>query len=147
MTCFTTVPELICMIISPFNKNSFPFYKGLSFGSPVTLVQFPADRVGFNITYGPILTIITTLGQHNLVTGDLISISDFKTISPIIDATVINQVNSENGFYITFINANNFSISLNTSSLSPMPVGFVPTVFFESQRIIIHMEVGYIYDK
>lgn len=118
----------------------------LNFGNPVNLITFPADRIGYSIAYGPILTIITTFGQHNLITGDLVSFSDFVTISPVADALIINKINSENGFYITFINATQFSISLNTSTLSPLPTSYIPTVYFESQRIIVNMEIGYLYD-
>lgn len=138
----------------PFNFNDgyYRFNKPVSrldtltltFGDPLKQIQFDADRSNYQIAYGVLVTTITTDIDHNLITGDKVYFEDFTTTNPVADADLIKFINGPDGFYITFIAPTIFTIPLDTSSLAPPPPGIKLSVYFESKRLYIPIEITYI---
>lgn len=138
----------------PFNFNDgyYRFQKpistlntlSLSFGDPIKQIEFDADRSNYQITYGALVTTITTDINNNLITGNKVYFEDFTTIDPTADADLIKIINGSDGFFITFIAPDQFTIPIDTSSLAPTPPGIRLTVYFGSKRIYVPMEITYI---
>jgi hypothetical protein len=111
--------------LDPFRFNDGYFYfrtpitrietMTISFGSPLEKVFFDIDRMTAVVdTYGTI-TEITTADAHNLETGDLVYISGFNTNNSNSDAGVINEVNISTGQIITQVDANTFTIDVDST--------------------------------
>jgi hypothetical protein len=152
-----------------FNDGHFYFEKpittlekiSVSFGNPLERVSFNLDRSNYqvdNISIAP-LTKITTyynnnvdLFPHNLTNGDQVYLSGYSVgyVDPIlVDQLQINKniqsnINNVNGYTITVINNNCFSINLDTSLIqNPRNITF-SNVYFGSSRLFIPMEITYI---
>jgi hypothetical protein len=152
-----------------FNDGHFYFEKpittlekiSVSFGNPLERVSFNLDRSNYqvdNFSIAP-LTKITTyytnnvdLFPHNLNNGDRVYLSGYSVGStdPIlvdqyqINTTIQSNINNVNGYTITVINNNCFSINLDTSLIqNPLNITF-SNVYFGSSRVFIPMEITYI---
>jgi len=134
-----------------YNDGCYMFQKPLTrldrmtvtFGNPLTPIQFDPDRSNYTITYGAV-TLITTSQNHNCQTGDKVYFSDFTTITPAADSDTILKINSLEGLYMTFIALDQFTIPINTLGLAPPPAGVNMTVYFGAKRVYIPMELTYI---
>lgn len=145
-------------------NNIFRFYKPvnyvsdftLSFGAFLPRITFDADRMNISsIDYTSTLGVITFPSNHNLITGDLIYITDFTSLTPAKNDTLLNEINRASGHNI--VKKNNTQIMINID-FTPMryedPIGsniypidsFVqnPTVYFGSKRISIKMRIRYL---
>jgi hypothetical protein len=107
------------------NDGEFKFTKPVtkldsitvSFGSPTEPVIFDTDRMNASITTIGFPTIITTVLDHNLQTGDRIYIDTFSTKSLINDQNIINSVNNSSGHIIIVTSQTEFSIPIDTSPI------------------------------
>lgn len=138
----------------PINKT-FRFFKpvtrinefSLRFGSPLSPIIFDKDRLSTTfIDYNANPAILTFGEAHNLITGDLIYIEQFNTLTPATDLNIIEAVNNTQGHICTRIN--NTSISINID-LSQIAVGSrIPNlsvlVYFGSKRIILPLKFKYL---
>lgn len=128
----------------------------LSFGAVFPKIAFDPDRMyPSSIDYKDQHGIFTFRDPHNLVTGDLIYITDFNTPEPARDVSIISEVNRPEGHVI--VKKDNYSIVINVdlSSLyaeDPIGSGVYPIeefdqqalVFFASKRIQIQMRLRYL---
>lgn len=145
-------------------NNIFRFYKPVNYISDFTLtfgaflprITFDEDRMNISsIDYTSKLGVITFASNHNLITGDLVYISDFTSLTPAQNDTLLNEINRASGHNI--VKKNNTQIMINID-FSPMryedPIGsniypidsFVqnPMVYFGSKRISIKMRIRYL---
>lgn len=151
---FRTTNDSNWIDLQPFNYNDgyYRFDKPItkidsitiSFGSPMHRIIFDADQMEYTITYGALVTTITTASAHNLTTGDIVYFDDFTTSTPTVDAETIAVINRESGHFITLTGANSFTIPIDTLGLAAVPVGQVVNVYFGSKRIFIEIEVAYL---
>jgi hypothetical protein len=118
--------------------NSFT----ITLGNPVQQIDFPfifTTIQGFWVTYGAITNILHT--SFKLNTGDIVKIENFTTTNPTADAAIINILNRNEGHVITFIDGANFTIAVDTSTLSAPPVGFTFIIRNISMNISISLEI------
>lgn len=100
----------------------------ITFGSPLQEVVFDTDRLVMSITsYSTITTFLATQ-NHNLETGDLVYISNFTTVNPIYDATIISSINDVNGLTATYVNNTTITIPIDTLTLNFTGPGSVDVV-------------------
>ncbi len=86
----------------------------VTFGSPLDDVILDVDRLNASNTYAT-TAVLTTIGDHNLSSGNKVYISEFNTNSPINDAVVISLVNADH--VITVTSDTSFTIPVDTSSI------------------------------
>ena len=141
----------------PINKV-FRFFKPITrineftlrFGSPLNPIVFDQDRLyTSSINYASNPGIITFGESHNLVTGDLIYIQNFTTLTPAIDLNIIEEINNAQGHICTRIN--NTSISINVDftqiALASQVPGLSILVYFGSKRIFVPFKFRYLIGK
>jgi hypothetical protein len=114
----------------------------ISFGSPLTPIIFDKDRLYASVTHSPD-GLFTTTEPHNLITGDVVSFTDFTSLTPAADDAIIKLVNTPRGNSIIVLDAFNFDINVDltliTNPLFPQSI----VAYFESKRIIIDLELIY----
>lgn len=91
----------------------------VSFGSPLQPIVFDLDRQTMVIeSYGTV-TRLTCAYAHNLLTGDLVYISNFKTnnTTSAIDTIISSAINKSSGIIITYVTDYIFSIDVDSSML------------------------------
>jgi hypothetical protein len=138
----------------PINKV-FRFFKPITrineftlrFGSPLNPIVFDKDRLyTSSINYASNPGIITFSESHNLVTGDLIYIQNFTTLTPAKDLNIIEEINDAQGHICTRIN--NTSISINVDFTQIALTSQVPSlsilVYFGSKRIFVPFKFRYL---
>lgn len=141
----------------PINKV-FRFFKPITrineftlrFGSPLNPIVFDKDRLyTSSINYASNPGIITFGESHNLVTGDLIYIQSFSTLTPAKDLNIIEEINNPQGHICTRIN--NTSISINVDftqiALASQIPGLSVLVYFGSKRILVPIKFRYLIGK
>lgn len=145
------------------NDGEFKFHKVLTkldsmtitIGDPNKLITYARDRDLITIDYFSLapLTLITTDNPHNLSNGDIVIISNFDygfidpaLVQQIQENNVLkNQINSEDGYEVTILGPNQFTITLDTSGiLSPLPFNTKFNIYYDSKRVYIPMEIKYI---
>lgn len=128
----------------------------LSFGATFPKISFDADRMQTsNIDYTDEYGLITFNEPHNLITGDLVYISDFTTPDPARDNDIITEVNRAEGH--TVVKKDNYTILINvdlTQVRHEDPIGsnIYPIdsfsqnilVYFASKRIQIQFRIRYL---
>lgn len=116
----------------------------VSFGAPLTPIQFDLDRMSATMTSGN-PTIFTFSTAHNLSTGNTIYFTNFSTSNTSSDAILISQINSLYGLEIIRINSTQVSVAIDSSGIVGTPT--VSTAFFGEKRIFIPLELTYIKPK
>ena len=151
---FTAEKNKNLIDLIPIN-SVFRFYKPIAkltdftlrFGSPLTPIIFDKDRLYTSfIDYTSNPGIITFSEDHNLLSGDIIYITNFTSNDPAKDLNIINEINSKNGHLCT--RTNNISISINIDFglvLSPNSSLSIE-VYFGSKRILMPMRIRYLYN-
>jgi hypothetical protein len=99
----------------------------LTFGSPLDAIKFDTDRMNAYINDADYSTdtTFTTNSPHNLETGDTAIISNFRTANSAIDTVMVSLINRAAGHIITYIDANRFSIDVNSSAITSTGAGTV----------------------
>lgn len=143
--------------LTPIN-NTFRFYKpitrinefSLRFGSPLSPIEFDKDRLYTqSINYATNPGIITFSEAHNLVTGDLVYIEHFDTLTPAQDLNIIEEINNSQGHICTRINNTSISINVDLTQIalaSQIP-GLSVLVYFGSKRILLPLKFKYLIGK
>ena len=132
------------------NNGDFNFDKPIttlnqltvSFGNPINIINFDVDRLFCAFTYGAVTTVSFT-EDHNLVTGDTVSFTDFNTADPSTDAPVIAEMNSTLGHIITKLNDLEFEIAVDTSTITPIPDLNIVCIF-DSKTFQIPIQLTFI---
>ena len=138
--------------LNPYNSNNgkFRFDKPIteiskltvSFGSPINLINFDADRLKCTFTIGT-PTIITSIEDHNLSTGDIVSFTEYTTLDPIKDASTISFMNNLNGLVIIVLTDTTFSIPVDTTLVTEDPTLSI-TCIFDSKTFKLPIEFTFI---
>ena len=143
--------------LTPINKT-FRFFKpitrinefSLRFGSPLSPIEFDKDRLYTqSINYISNPGIITFSEAHNLVTGDLVYIENFDTLTPAQDLNIIEEINNTQGHICTRINNTSVSINVDLTQIdlaSQIP-GLSVLVYFGSKRILLPLKFRYLIGK
>jgi hypothetical protein len=152
--------------LTPINKT-FRFYKPITrlnefsirFGSPLTPIIFDKDRLfTTSINYNSNPGIISFSESHNLITGDLIYITNFETKNIAEDLNIINEINNVNGHVCTRLSNTSISINIDFTQIittnRPLAINNYPNssnpqdlsiiVYFGSKRILMPMCISYI---
>lgn len=140
--------------LTPINKT-FRFYKpinrinefSLRFGSPLSPITFDKDRLyTSSINYLSNPGILTFSESHNLITGDLIYIENFNTLTPAKDLNIIEEINNTQGHICTRINNTSISINVDFSQilLSSQIPNLSVLVYFGSKRILLPLKFRYL---
>lgn len=109
----------------PMNEGRFYFNKpittldtlSVSFGSPLQPVVFDTDRLSSSVIGYASPTIIRTSSNHNLASGNVVTIGSFTSENTIYDSTLIAAVNAINGHTVTVLTSNTLSIPVDLSSM------------------------------
>jgi hypothetical protein len=151
---FTAEKNKNLIDLIPIN-SVFRFYKPIAkltdftlrFGSPLTPIIFDKDRLYTTfIDYTSNPGILTFGEDHNLLSGDIIYITNFTSNDPARDLNIINEINNKNGHLCT--RTNNLAISINVNFelvLSPN-TSLSIEVYFGSKRILMPMRIRYMYN-
>ena len=114
----------------------------VSFRSPINIINFDVDRLKCTFTYSN-PTIITFSQNHNLISGNTITIKDFNTLDTNVNINVINLINNINGLIVTLISVTELSIPVDTTSIvSPIPDLSI-TCIFDSKTFQIPIQISY----
>lgn len=97
----------------------------ISFGSPTEMINFDTDRLNASVTSIASPTEITTVADHNLLTGDRVYIETFTTNAPINDQTVINNVNDGSGHIVIVTSPTTFTIDVDTTPITNTLTGTI----------------------
>lgn len=91
----------------------------VSLASPLQPIIFDADRQSMVVSdyTTNFKTYFTSVGTHNLETGDIVYISGFNTANPASDSIVIGAINNTYGNKITYISDTVFYINVNSTSV------------------------------
>lgn len=140
------------IILSPNNKV-YKFRKPIThlneitlrFGSPLTPIVFDPDRMtSLPIDYSKDPGILTFAQDHNLQTGDMITITNFTSNDPAADMFILDEINNPVGHPITRVDCTSISINIGFKQIrSPIP-GQTANVYFESKRVMIPLKITYI---
>jgi hypothetical protein len=143
--------------LTPINKT-FRFFRpitrinefSLRFGSPLSSIEFDKDRLYTqSINYATNPGIITFSESHNLVTGDLVYVENFNTLTPAKDLNIIEEINTTQGHICTRINNTSISINVDLTQIalgSQIP-GLSVLVYFGSKRILLPLKFRYLIGK
>jgi len=133
----------------------FRFYKPITnltnltlrFGTPLYPITFHNDRLRTTkITYtNP--CVLTFESDHNLISGDLVYITDFTSLNVTQDVNIIKSFNDENGFLCSRISHNEISINVNATLVQYPDPNLSINVYFGSKRILLPLRIRYLYNK
>lgn len=132
-----------------------PFYKvtdfSIRFGSPLAPITFDKDMLPTtDIDYTSNPMVITFGENHNLISGDLLYLSDFTTADPAKDLEIINTINSPYGHRCTRISSTSVSINVDANLIQYPDMSHSSVVYLGSKRIMFMLrfrfmgEVGHV---
>lgn len=148
---FKTERNLNLLDLTPIN-NIFRFHKPirklseftLRFGSPLSPIQFDKDRLFTKfIDYNSNPALIEFKEDHNLLSGDIIYITDFTSNEPAKDLVIINELNSTKGHTCSRISNTTISINIDLTLVSNPDETLPILVYFGSKRILMPMRIRY----
>jgi hypothetical protein len=151
---FTAEKNKNLIDLTPIN-SVFRFYKPIAklidftlrFGSPLTPIVFDKDRLYTkSIDYTSNPGILTFSEDHNLLSGDIIYITNFTSNDPAKDLNIINEINSKNGHLCTRTNNDEISINIDFGLVSSPNTSLSIEVYFGSKRILMPMRIRYMYN-
>lgn len=114
----------------------------VSFGSPLTLVEFDNDRLNATVSYTA-NGLFTTTEPHNLLTGDVVSFTNFTSLAPAVDEPILDLVNAAAGNSVVVIDNFNFEINVDLTAITAPLFPQSVVAYFESKRIFIDLELIY----
>lgn len=117
----------------------------LKFGSPLHPIKFDIDRlIPSNINYNTNPGEFTFNQNHNLKTDDIIYITNFTSLNPAKDYTILEEINSKEGHLITRITNTIISINVSLSDIQFPDLNLQPMIYFGSKRILIPLTIKYL---
>ena len=151
---FTAEKNKNLIDLIPIN-SVFRFYKPIAkltdftlrFGSPLTPIVFDKDRLYTSfIDYTSNPGILTFNEDHNLLSGDIIYITNFTSNNPAKDLNIINEINNKNGHLCTRASNTDISINIDFNLVSSPNTSLAIEVYFGSKRILMPMRIRYMYN-
>jgi len=152
---FTAEKNKNLIDLVPIN-TIFRFYKPIAkltdftlrFGSPLTPIVFDKDRLYTRfIDYTSNPGILSFNEDHNLLSGDIIYITNFTSNDPAKDLNIINEINSKNGHLCTRTNNTDISINVDFNLVLSPNTSLSIEVYFGSKRILMPMRIRYMYNS
>ena len=116
----------------------------VSFGSPLTQVEFDPDR--YNVTIIPINPVETQIlfpQTHNVNNGEVVILSGFSTADTVTDEIQINTINQLQGHVVNVVNATTLSIVVNLTTITALATAPVVECFITTRRILIPIRMVY----
>lgn len=104
------------------------------FYTPILPLTYVPDRDTYTITFANPTQFTLVSGTNNLSTGDLVYIMNANTTS----STINTLLNSASGYFITKLSNTQFTIPVDTSSLTGTETNV--TVYYGSKRIFFPLE-------
>lgn len=149
---FDIEKRLNLLYLTPINKI-FKFHKPIArlseftikFGSPLATITFEKDRLQTKtINYNTNPMVIEFYEIHNLLSGDLIYITDFETLDNAKDLAIISQINTPKGHTCSRIDSTTISINIDGNSVQFPDQTRSFVIYLGSKRILIPMRIRYI---
>lgn len=117
----------------------------LRFGAPLTTIVFDPDRLtSLPIDYNKNNGELIFTENHNLQTGDMVTISDFISNDPAADMYTLERINNPTGHPVTRIDCKTISINISFKSIKDPIPGLAVEVYFLSKRIMFPLKIKYI---
>jgi len=116
----------------------------ISFGSPLTPIQFKPDR--YHITAIPVNQLMTHIlftVAHDVNNGEIVLLSGFTTAAATIDESQINVINRDNGHVVTVVNATTLSIAVDLTTITALATPPVVECFITTRRVLIPVRMVY----
>ena len=141
--------------LTPIN-SIFRFYKPIAkltdftlrFGSPLNPIIFDKDRLYTSfIDYTTNPGVLTFSEDHNLLSGDIIYITNFTSNDPAKDFNIINEINDKDGHLCTRNNNLSISINVDFTLITSPNTSLSIEVYFGSKRILMPMRIRYMYNS
>lgn len=128
--------------INPFNVNTLTF----KFSDGFNYIPLPSERlVATNINYTNSYLVFDS--EHGLVSGDIIYVSGFTTLNPIVDYNIIANVNASKGLVVNTINSTTVQIvNIDLSTISQPDNLNKPIVYLDYRIIQFPLIIKYIND-
>jgi len=152
---FTAVKNKNLIDLTPINPI-FRFYKSvtnitdltLRFGTPLYPITFDSDRLyTTKIDYTSNPCLITFNKDHNLLSGDLVYITEFTTLDPAVDLNIINTFNDNNGHLCTRLSNDEISINIDATLVQYPDNNLSINIYFGSKRILLPLRIRYLYNN
>jgi hypothetical protein len=152
---FTAVKNKNLIDLTPINPI-FRFYKSvtnitdltLRFGTPLYPITFDSDRLyTSNIDYTSNPCLITFNKDHNLLSGDLVYITEFTTLDPAVDLNIINTFNDNNGHLCTRLSNDEISINIDATLVKYPNTNLSINIYFGSKRILLPLRIRYLHNN
>lgn len=152
---FTAVKNKNLIDLIPIN-TIFRFYKPIAkltdftlrFGSPLNPIVFDKDRLYTSfIDYTSNPGILTFNEDHNLLSGDIVYITNFTSNDPAKDLNIINEINSKTGHLCTRTDNTSISINIDFTLILFPNTSLSIEVYFGSKRILMPMRIRYMYNS
>ena len=149
---FSAERNLNLLDLTPIN-NVFRFHKPISkltdftlrFGSPFAPIKFDKDRlITKSINYSSNPAILEFSEDHNLLSGDIIYITDFTSLNPAKDLNIINEINSTKGHLCSRVNNTSISINIDMNLVKEPDESLPIVVYLGSKRILMPMRIRYL---
>lgn len=115
------------------------------FGSPLSPIAFDNDRL-----YTKAFEYTSADGKiefnepHRLLSGDIIYIKSFTTLSPAADVALIEEINKVEGHEITQISETKISIGVNFANLNSPDANLSILIYFGAKRIMVPLKFKYL---
>ncbi len=102
-------------------------------------ITFDLDRQNLTVAYVSPASF-TSPTDHNLQTGDLVYFTNFTTLAPTVDQTVINEMNRVQGHTITKTSNTTFTIPVDLTVVTAPDVALTPLCIYGSKLIQFTMK-------
>lgn len=116
----------------------------IKFRSPFSPIVFLKDRFDVTVTsINPTQSVLTFPEDHGVADGELVHLSRFDTLAPVVDFAQVKEMNREEGHIVTSINNTQLRIDVNLSAATLDPNNLV-TCFIASRRLIVPIRMEYL---
>jgi hypothetical protein len=110
--------------------------------SPFAPITFLKDRYNVQLQSNGALTNVIFTEEHKVSDGELVYFTDYSTLSTQ-DNPIIEDINSETGHIVSFIDNYTLSIVKNITSVT-VDINNITVCFIASRRVIIPVRMEYI---
>ena len=117
----------------------------LSFASPLETIVFDTDRLSSTITHAA-TTIVTTVSDHNLSSGNRVYISSYITTNPAQDSVITATINTSH--IVTVTGTTTFTIPVDSTAVNIALTGTVsvtngtPNIVGAGTLFVSEMKIG-----
>lgn len=128
--------------INSFNVNTLTF----RFSDGFNYIPLPSERLtASNINYTNSYFVFDS--EHGLISGDIIYVSGFTTLTPVVDYNIISNVNANKGIVVNTINSTTIQlVNIDLSTISQPDLNNKPIVYLDYRIIQFPLIIKYIND-